>query len=525
MARFKRVLEQRLLLPILVGSFPVLALASNNAREIALDDALRPLVLAWLGAGLIYLVMWALRRDSDRAALATAWVLLLFFSYGHAYGLLKEVHLLAEPLGRHRYLLPLSLALTLLVFWLVFSRPRGRSDVFHLLNIAALVLVIAPSARLTASALLANDLDNLSPDQPSASAGLTAPSGEALPDIYYIVLDSYGRSDVLKNTYGYDNSEFLAELKDLGFYVATESVSNYSYTILSLASSLNYAYLGDLGIGLDRDQAARDWYALGPLIENSRVRRDLSSIGYSMVAFESGYEPTRVENADLYLSPARQGPFAALSAITPLENLLIETTMLKILVDTNTIFTEAISPHARHREMILFQLRSLRQLPELQGPKFVFAHIMAPHEPYVFGPQGQPRTPEEIFTLGDRNAPGTEGTDRRGFVDQTIFIEDEIVDVIQEILEGSATPPIIILQGDHGLPIGDVSPGERMAILNAYYLPHNAEEQLYPEISPVNTFRVILGSVFGADLQLLTDEAYFSRYPDLFDTRKVDPTE
>ncbi len=39
-----------------------------------------------------------------------------------------------------------------------------------------------------------------------------------LTDIYFIVLDGYGRSDVLKEFYEYDNSDFLRGLKEKGFY-------------------------------------------------------------------------------------------------------------------------------------------------------------------------------------------------------------------------------------------------------------------------------------------------------------------
>ena len=39
------------------------------------------------------------------------------------------------------------------------------------------------------------------------------------PDVYYIILDMYGRDDVLKDRFSYDNSEFLKELEELGFVV------------------------------------------------------------------------------------------------------------------------------------------------------------------------------------------------------------------------------------------------------------------------------------------------------------------
>ena len=49
-----------------------------------------------------------------------------------------------------------------------------------------------------------------------------------------------------------------------------------------------------------------------------------------------------------------------------------------------------------------------------------------------------------------------------------------------------------------------------MSILNAYYFSDQKYDKLYPEITPVNTFRVIFDQYFGADLPLLEDKNYFS---------------
>jgi hypothetical protein len=57
----------------------------------------------------------------------------------------------------------------------------------------------------------------------------------------------------------------------------------------------------------------------------------------------------------------------------------------------------------------------------------------------------------------------------------------------------------------------------RLAILNAYYLPGVDSDLIYPSISPVNTFRLILNTYFGADLPLLPDESYLSAHSDLLD--------
>ena len=74
--------------------------------------------------------------------------------------------------------------------------------------------------------------------------------------------------------------------------------------------------------------------------------------------------------------------------------------------------------------------------------------------------------------------------------------------ILTKILKSSSTPPIIIIQGDHG------HLGDRYSILNAYYLPGKGSQKVYPTISPVNTFRIIFDIYFGGSYGSLPDKSF-----------------
>ena len=50
---------------------------------------------------------------------------------------------------------------------------------------------------------------------------------------------------------------------------------------------------------------------------------------------------------------------------------------------------------------------------------------------------------------------------------------------------------------------------EQHAILNTYYFPGGKYELLYPSVTPVNSFRIVLNTFFNGEYELLSDRNYF----------------
>jgi hypothetical protein len=488
--------------PFLFAVYPILTLLVINISEVDLTSGWRPLLLSVLAAGLLTLISYAIFRDWSRAALLATIILILFYSYGHVYILLKGVELNGLFLFRHRTLVPLWIVLAALLVWWV-SRKRSRTETAtYILNLVGIFLLILPVFQLTT--FLLQSRSYVSGQNPSA---LNLDVGDQPPDIYYIILDGYGRSDILKNEYEYDNTDFLNSLRGLGFYVAECSQSNYAQTQLSLSSSMNFNYIDALS---DRfAPGSDDRTGLDALIHHGAVRESLEKAGYQTVAFATGFLATELRDADYFLSPEHSR-----GQLNEFEYLLMETTLARLLQDGNRFGMQSAGSEL-YRERTLFALDKLDKLNYIQGPKFVFVHLVVPHPPYVFGPTGGPVDAADVGTTKTQ-----EGASH--YRDQVIYINSRMAEIVPKIIANSSTPPIIVIQGDHGPTVAS-RPRSRMSNLNAYFLP-GVDASIYPMITPVNTFRVIFNSYFGQNLELLEDVSLYSDYTDPFNFKVIQNT-
>jgi len=340
------------------------------------------------------------------------------------------------------------------------------------------------------------------------------------PDIYYIVLDGYGREDVLRERFGTENAEFLDPLTEMGFYIADEGRSNYSQTVLSMSSSLNLQYL-DEQIGMWGDGSG-DRNPPTEMIHHSLARAFLEARGYRMVNIFSGFYSTEIPDAD-----ERRGQDRPYGMNYYEQNLVLYSPLQEFLPKDQ--YGYPLLGYDAHRQRLVQGLESLAQLAAESGPKFVFAHILAGHPPFVLREDGSSVEENRPFKLVD----GDRSYDLReeyvsGYVAQIGYVNRRLLEIIPMILRKGNRPAVIILQGDHG-------PGsaidffgtegsclwERTSILNAYYLPEEYRAGLYPSITPVNTFRLIFRNVFGADFPPLKDMSFYSSWAKPYQLRDI----
>jgi len=514
-----------LLHPFLFGLYPIVFLFSLLPGGVPSKSLIRPLVIQVSIILMLVGMLSVAYKDRFRAAIMTSFIVLFFSSTGYIYRLFPEPFF--HPLG-HMGLVMLGLVIVAILnhslLWTKYLPPERRIALTPYLNLVAALSLVYPSYHI-GIVLVDAAGDTRTPWNEIIQREL---SPQALtvtddpPDIYYIILDGYSRADALQDVYGFDNREFIEALRERGFYVAEQSRSNYIRTVVSLPSSLNMSY-----VNFAEGQAgwrSVNYLPLYDLIRHGQIQTMLKNAGYSIVALDSDFPFTDWKDADTYISQYRV-------RLSEFERVYLGATAVGAVFDTGLPFTEGLSAllplpsYETRRAKIRFAFDQMAKIPIIGGPKFVFVHIISPHPPFVFHWDGLAQEFNRPFAnLDGENYRGSEAEYLSQYIEQLQFVNTSILQAIDSILAYSTPPPIIIIQGDHGggshLDPSSLDAScmfERVSILNAYYMPGEKTDLLYPSISPINSFRVILNAYFGTDYPLLPDRTYYSPHVNPYD--------
>jgi hypothetical protein len=480
-------IKKRSLLPIyavLIGCVAPMILYANNLGEVTLVSLWRPILFSCLLNLLIFGLAYLIFKSIHRAGLVTGLLAVFIYSYGHLYNLVKPLSLLGHQIGRHRFLFPVLLLIFGFVIWRVIVSKSDFGNMTKILNTVILVLFAFQLFRISSY-----EIQLYRNRQETAAATDESPEivfdGERR-DIYILLLDEYRRSDWLNDSIGYDNSAFIQNLEDLGFYVPSCSMSNYSYTQLSMTSELNMVYVDELFDPLS------DIYT-SDLLKHSEVRRTVEALGYETVFFQNFYPWVDINDGDHYFKPED------VSTFDPFELLYLKTTILVMPYDlleqqiAELRWSQEHEDTTRFATLIQSIFDYLQQPHDYTAPVFVYAHILSPHSPDVFNADG---TINYDWTLNQSES----------LLSTYQYLDNEVIVTIEAILENSEIEPIIIIQSDHGAGEG----AYKNLTLNAFYFPDGGDEYLYPTITPVNFFRIVFDYYYEMDFDLLEDKSYYS---------------
>jgi hypothetical protein len=475
--------------PYLLALYPLFFLWAWNVREVDPTEVLLPVAVLIATTGLLLAAIGRVCPSRVAGAVVVSAFWILTFSFG-------PLHEYFAPLDG-RMLLAAD-ALFLLVLFLFARKVRSPlenlSRILTVVTLFLLVMSVFEVARfLPKRTALYSDFTS-----PVTLPKIAKPD-TPLPDIYYIIVDAYGRKDVLRDRYKFDNEPFERALAERGFRVLGKSRTNYVITFLSLASSLNMEHAANLAL-------TEPILSEVLLIRNSAVARLLGDFGYTSVAVSSGRMDEILGGVDQAIHPSAE--------ISPFQMTLLNMTPLKI-VDAFIRFQ-----YREHGKNLLDALDNLANV-EARRPVFVIGHLFAPHPPFIFDHAGAFVYPERPISFMDgshfRKLGGTRAEYLEGYPELTRFLNQKLLATVDRILARPGPRPIIIIQGDHGpgadLDWESVSKSdllERAGILNAWLAPEPLLSTLPDTLTPVNSFRHLFNSLSGAGWPLRPDSTYYS---------------
>jgi hypothetical protein len=518
--------------PVLFATAPVLWIAARSAGQYHRADL--AVVLAAIAAVTVlavtaaFLAARALGRRDRAAALAGALVTLAVAWCFYYLPVQDAVSSLSRGLAEDHVLVPAGVLATLAAtIWLI-RQPRERlMGVTGFMTRFGILLVVIVAWRAVGpdrepravrrSGLareLASPLDTV--------GGVPAQRNTPLRDIYLIVLDGHANARVLEEVFGFDNSSFEDSLRALGFLVPRDVRSNYVQTYLSVASLLNGAHVTRLAE--DAGVASRDHTLPKHLVRYNRAARFLKDRGYQYVLFPSAWWAATSSSplADRTFDPHPGFDLAREVRATELRNAVLRSSLARLAFTSDP----AETPMVQH---ILGSLEGLREVADDPAPTFTVAHVLAPHIPYVLDERCRPLEPG----IPDHMEADTP-EQRAAYVAQVRCVDRLVLDLVASLLERSATPPVILVVGDHGPRFADVGfyahpervstafVRERLGAFGAFHLPAGGDSAFHEPVTLVNVLRNVLRYYFGADLPPSPDSLFVSG-DDLYRFYPVDP--
>jgi len=387
------------------------------------------------------------QKNNTKAAILTTTLLIFLLFYFHFYHSILKIDSL-QFLRSHRYFL--LLIMIVIGGWAVylFKSKKTFTILHQYLNTLVLVLLLFECGKIAWNYYQTQQWYPAIREEFISYEGQNYVANDGKkPSVYHILMDSYTGSDALQKYWNFDNAELNNYLTSKGFYVARHAQGNYFHTRQVVPAMMNRDYFWDFEEG-GKETAPAYLIALTG-IRNARTFRDFEAMGYDMML-------------DVYFEQKR--------------NWTHHEAAIEILEEMKTIAKRTDAP-----------------------PTYVYAHLMIPHYPYFFDREGNIQKGREVEK---------HWSNKEHYLDQLIYTNQLIMNTIEEILNSSKTPPIIILHGDHGFRfLEDEAKNEAAySILAAFYFPKKNYTQLHDSISPVNFYRATLNANFDTDFPLLKDE-------------------
>jgi hypothetical protein len=448
------------------------------------------LTTLYIGASIVIaLLCWLLFRNFTKANLVAFFIMAFNFFFGSVHDFLRRIFP-ESFITKYTFILPA--AVVLFIVLLIVLKKR-RSPLFKLsfyLNILFIVLLLTDAVLLTSKILNRKKVSYSLPE------GFANCNNCPKPDIYFILADEYAGNKELKDLFQFDDSVFINQLGKLNFHTIPESQSNYNYTPFSVASMLNMDYLDLQGNERTKPDLTYSYEAIrdNKLLQFLRFR-GYDFYNYSVFDFEG--QPARTRETFL---PAKTRLITAQTFLSRFDKEirfnLVSRWKSKKNLKIVTYFNKTNNEN-------IYSLTWNLAKEKTSSPKFVYAHLMMPHYPYYFD-RNRKEQPFEKLLEGNQS-------NKEAYIEYLQYSNNKLMELVQHILRSSASPPIIVIAGDHGFRHFTEPVESKYYFLNlvSVHLPSKNYTGFNDSLSGVNLFRAVLNAQYGQRLPFLKDSTSY----------------
>jgi hypothetical protein len=325
------------------------------------------------------------------------------------------------------------------------------------------------------------------------------------PDIYFIILDGYPGDDAAALDPGFDADAFPKALEERGFDVERHSRSNYLLTRLTFASVFGNAHIVD---------APELRPPFGPDAADNRRLRRFSDQGPIMAALgDAGYERITTPSAALDLGLYNLDRVIPPGGAQEFEFGLMKITTAGHLLDA--AFPDFVPALSRSNVLGVIEAAKAIAAEPHERPRFVYAHVMAPHPPLLFTADGRP-TGDSVLSdsFVEPDHKGRSAVRVNATFAYTESAGRKATELIDVILSSASRETVIVVVSDHGTdtlfsgrdPLAS-DLNERSSNCLAVRTPS------YPALlpsgtTPINVLPRILNAYLGTDLPLHSDTTW-----------------
>jgi hypothetical protein len=526
--------------------FARLVLQDFNPLEIFPSELSFPLILAGVTSLLTVSVLFWLSIFKSFTEKLIAVVSMALLMYGYDSGLQSAAPTLrafvpalsdGDPMPIVSLLYLLMLFAIAIGITLVFRRLQQRVKQLSNDNVNLALVVLIGYLFIVPAYQIAKILPTMLGESHTQAAEFAAPKNPAdpeKPDIYYIVLDRYTNDTVLKEQFDYDNTPFTNNLRDNGFYVNPNASGNYPYTAMSVASTITAQYTNKL-VEPYKDSETQSRTLYHNLIYESPVIKALKQGGYQYYSIGSWYGATY--NAPLadrtYMYEHQLSVFGKNKDLHGIE----ATSFLRSPYYRFSQLTSSWWPFKiTDRDSVADVRDQLNYLTDVSnepaGGRFIFAHILVPHDPFNFNADG---SLSAYPTVDNQGRPIKDK-----YLNQVQFINTQMTKLVENIQNKSDGKAVVLFSSDEGpypdsmnstvtnpggAPEADGDGGTsdnmttwpsdwlhmKFGILQAVHIPKATNDDL-THMSSVNMFRIVLNRYLGYDLPYLPQCQYGLKY-------------